>query len=527
MAMINHELYNINSQLIDENTIPEIDINFLLEMDRLDLAVSDLEAFDETVADLVPGSKEIKDIAQHISDVKDLKNQWLKYSDKFITNKWIYKYIEDEEQLKTIKANYEVLTDEENSAKGDKYTQYKKAYTFFCKLFSIPDKGSIIEWITFSKEKGKTKISIRYSSGIAKVRIPENMLLYHNSPAVGINELIPSYKSKTKGKFFYPDKRVYFSVQKNINPYKFGVGSNKFIPVSNTKLSKYTPSKEITYAYIDPTYILFKERSVYVPTNTPIKVIDITKAKKDITQKEIVHREQVEEVIKEGNMEDIMLESLFKNNAKDDEVKELLKNWTTSNQNHKELEFKNNNLTEEEFDNVCDYYDMMRKAESYNDYKEGFEALCKFCHIVPNCTIMTKIELHPGKTENSNSILVKYTANTKKLKLPDNMKLYHMSKVEGITQLEPTFKARAGYFYDKPRVYFTIHKSMPKFLADYKVTEKMHKYECKDNIREVYVDPLVWNGNLQGAVYVTTDKPINVEEMGIAKKSEDSKEEKK
>ena len=47
--------------------------------------------------------------------------------------------------------------------------------------------------------------------------------------------------------------------------------------------------------------------------------------------------------------------------------------------------------------------------------------------------------------------------------------------------------------------------------------KKMHKYECKQDIKEVYVDPLVWNGNLQGAVYVETNNPIPVEEMGIKK----------
>ena len=40
----------------------------------------------------------------------------------------------------------------------------------------------------------------------------------------------------------------------------------------------------------------------------------------------------------------------------------------------------------------------------------------------------------------------------------------------------------------------------------------MHKYECKLDIKDVYVDPLVWNGNLQGAVYIETDKNIPVEE---------------
>jgi hypothetical protein len=59
---------------------------------------------------------------------------------------------------------------------------------------------------------------------------------------------------------------------------------------------------------------------------------------------------------------------------------------------------------------------------------------------------------------------------------------------------------------------------MPKFLADYKWYEKMHKYECKANVNEIYVDPLVPVGAIQGALYVETNKPIPVEEMGISKK---------
>lgn len=37
-------------------------------------------------------------------------------------------------------------------------------------------------------------------------------------------------------------------------------------------------------------------------------------------------------------------------------------------------------------------------------------------------------------------------------------------------------------------------------------------YVCKESIKHVYVDPLVWS-NLQGAVYVETNKPIKVEEV--------------
>ena len=529
MSFYDHDIVR-TSQLLEE--APELSIDFLNLLEKENLTLDDLNSLNEdalleTVTDMIPGSKTAEEIATHMSNIKDLKNQWKKVADKFTMHKWIYRYIKDEKQEQMLHKWYNILCREDNAAQGKEYTEYKKAYRFFCNFFGIPNSGTIIEWMSFDKDKtdkGQKKISIRYSRGLAKVRIPEGMLLYHTSPANNITELVPSYKSKTKGKFFYPQKRIYFTVQKKINPFKYGMGTNKFISIGNQKLYKYTTAKEINVVYIDPTYAMFSERSVYVDTDSPIKIINITNAKKDITGKEKVVREDFEEFItKAGELDDVMLEGLFKKNTDEsDKVKELLKNWTTSNQNHNKQVFKNNNLTEEEYDHLCDLYDTCRHAEDYTSYKKAFDGICKFCHIVPRGTIITKCKISSGDKENHNSILVEYSANTKKLKLPEGLKLYHISKVEGIKELIPVFKGKSstGYLYDKPRIYFTIHEAMPKFLADYKVTEKMHKYECKVDIKEVYVDPLVWNGNLQGAVYVETNKPIPVEEMGINKNSE-------
>lgn len=201
------------------------------------------------------------------------------------------------------------------------------------------------------------------------------------------------------------------------------------------------------------------------------------------------------------------------------DLKELMKRWKTQDQNHSKKSFRNDSLSEEEYNQLFDLRNIMKKTENYSEYKKAFDKVCRFCHIVPRGTIITKFEIHSGSKENQNSVLVEYSYNTKKIQLPEGMKLYHISKVEGIKELIPQFRGKSakGYFYDKPRIYFTIHKSMPKFLADYAFYEKMHKYECMEPIKNVYVDPLVWNGNLQGAVYVETNKPIKVEEMGIPK----------
>ena len=69
-----------------------------------------------------------------------------------------------------------------------------------------------------------------------------------------------------------------------------------------------------------------------------------------------------------------------------------------------------------------------------------------------------------------------------------------------------------------------LEKKMPKFLADYKLTDKLHKYLCKKEITEVYVDPLVYS-IIQGAVYVECTTPIPVEEVGLLKKKDSSGDE--
>jgi hypothetical protein len=268
-----------------DNSIPELDYSFLVEMDRLDLSIEDLEAYNETVADMVPGTKTAKNIVKSYSDIKELKNQWLKVASKFTMHKWIYRYIKDDKQEAMLHKYYDILVDCDNDVSGKEYTNYKKAYRFICSFFGIPQDGTVIEWIVFNKnsdDKEQKQIAIRYSRGLAKIHIPEGVQLFHSSPANNIKELVPTFKSKTKGKFLYPMKRIYFTVQKQINPFKYGMGDNKFIPISKTKLSKYTPKNIISEVYIDPTYALFGDRSVYVNTDKPIEVLNITGLKSNM-----------------------------------------------------------------------------------------------------------------------------------------------------------------------------------------------------------------------------------------------------
>ena len=192
------------------------------------------------------------------------------------------------------------------------------------------------------------------------------------------------------------------------------------------------------------------------------------------------------EYLNSGNLPEFIIES-------NKEMKSLMKQWKVSDQSSIKKEFKNNSLTEDDYTILSALYKIMRTANKYEDYKKAFDKLCTFCHILPKGTIITKCKLKKGDGPNNSSIYVQYAFNNNKIKLPDGMKLYHLSRVEGIKELIPVFRGKSdrGYLYDKPRVYFTIHKEMPKFLADYHWYEKMHKYECKADITNIYVDPLV------------------------------------
>lgn len=195
----------------------------------------------------------------------------------------------------------------------------------------------------------------------------------------------------------------------------------------------------------------------------------------------------------------------------------LNRDWQLSNQDSKLItykKFKSNTLTEEEYEDMLDTLKTLRKCETYREYKPAFEKLCKFCHIVPDGTVIRKIQIKSGSEKDRNYMYVEYAYNTRKIKLEDGQKLFHVSKIDGIQKLTPFFRGKSerGYLYYKPRIYLTVYKKMPKIMADYGAKTKMHHYEVTGNVSEVYVDPLLPYG-AQGAVYVETNSPIPVKKF--------------
>lgn len=220
------------------------------------------EIYDESVID---------NIKQKITDLKDLKSQWKEIAGQFVKHKWIYRYT-DNKQKERLEKYYNMLTSDDVS-----YADYKKAFRYICSFMGIPKDTVIIEDMVFKKDdkdKDQDIIALRYSKGLAKVKIPENVKLIHVSPAENIKELIPSFRSKVKGKYMYPSKRCFFTVAKDIKPNHAGL--------EKTKTTRYTTKNHIDTAYIDPTYADFSSGSIYIETDKPIPVENYEKKMLDI-----------------------------------------------------------------------------------------------------------------------------------------------------------------------------------------------------------------------------------------------------
>ena len=212
----------------------------------------------------------------------------------------------------------------------------------------------------------------------------------------------------------------------------------------------------------------------------------------------------------------------------DKETQELIKKWKMSNEKQKKEVFKST-LSDAEYQKLAPIFKTLKEeTENYAPYYKAFKALCKFCHIVPNGTIITKYELKKGKKEDDSIILVEYTYNAKPITLPAGTKLYHQSVVAGIKELIPKWKLRGksenGYLCEAPRIYLTMSKSLPTISTDNKFMSKMHTYEVLRQSTKVYIDPLLPDV-FQKAVYVETVTPIPVKEIekeSLVKKASDA-----
>ena len=220
----------------------------------------------ELTIDIFQEVQFIDDIKKNIINTTDLKGQWKKVADQFVKHKWIYRYIDDK-QKENLEKHYAKLCDEKTS-----YSVYKRSFQAICKFMGLPSDRVIIENMIFVKDKQdkeQWELSLKYSKGLAKVTIPDGIRLIHVSPVEGIDELIPSFRSKTKGKYMYPSKRIFFTIAKDIKPTQAGL--------EKKKTWRYTPKSDIKTAYIDPTYADFASGAVYIETDASVPVETLEK----------------------------------------------------------------------------------------------------------------------------------------------------------------------------------------------------------------------------------------------------------
>lgn len=461
-----------------------IDIRFFIEMSNLGISSpEEIDYLDENT---------IENIKKKFTNLAELKNQWKKFASTFTSHEWIFRYITPKQEV-MIDKYYHMLTDKDTT-----YTKYKQAFRFFCQFMGLPNNKVILENIVISKNKkdpDKTKLAVKYSKGLVKVYIPDDIRLVHVSPVDNINELIPSFRSKVKGKYMYPSKRVFFTVKGSIRKNQAGL--------EHQKITTYKTKQNFDTAYIDPTYNTYKDGCVYIETDQPIPVEKMeAKGISKFFKEDVGISSYSDEYLE-------FVDEVFSKMVKN----QFNTNWNTSDSSSTIKKFKNNHISEEEFDKLHNLIKTMRTCETYEEYKPAFDKFCRFCHILPSGTIITTISLKSGSVKDQNSLYVEYSFNNKKIKLNDNQDLYHVSKNGDIEELIPQFRGKSerGYLYDKPRIYVSIYEKLPKIMADYK-SGKMYYYKISKSIDSAYVDPLLKHG-AQGALYISTSKPIKVEKL--------------
>lgn len=207
----------------------------------------------------------IENIKKEVINVSDLWKQWIKAAKNFVTHKWIYRYINEKQKVQ-LQKHHDILC-----AENTNYSQYKKSFKYICNFMGLSTDDIILEDVVFkkdTKDKYQDIIAVKYSKGKIKVTIPDGIYLIHAramDEKETMSELVPSFRSKTKGKYMYPSKRCFFTCVKPIENKKAGIqGTTK----------KFTPKDPIKVVYIDPSYIDFKTNSVYVETESNIPVED-------------------------------------------------------------------------------------------------------------------------------------------------------------------------------------------------------------------------------------------------------------
>lgn len=420
-------------------------------------------------------------------DVKSVKKMWNNTAFRTIIPKRYSSKSVPDEQFFLIQNAFNGMKE------ATKWSDYKRHFDMVVKLCHIPPEQCIIR--KYKLKKGKTdknRVTIEYANARTKITIPSGCKLYHKSPVDGIRELVPQFKGRSAKGHLYSNHRLYFSIHKDM-------GKSHADIVKSDVAHTYEVIENIRVAYVDPLVPFHMTGAVYVDTTRPIKV----KSLADIIKQNKSVKESTDDEISNDDCER-MSESVIS------DVKELLsvrKEWTTQAKKITH-ETKTRFITEDERDFLKKHYDIIKSDNSFIVYKKSFDYLCKFFGLAPDETIIE--HLYIGKEE----VKIKYSSGRHKIIIPTNVTLLHVSPVDNIKELEPSFKSKTSgkYMYSSNRVFFTLGRSIPSKKAGLE-NKKTYQYTPVENIRVAYIDQS-YTDYKTGAVYVETPFPIKVKKLG-------------
>lgn len=105
------------------------------------------------------------------------------------------------------------------------------------------------------------------------IKMKKGMKLYHTSPASGLTQLKPSFKTNDGADSLYPEPRVYFFIDNPGNRI-FTSNTGKFKSDGECHVYEYTGSSNITL-YEDPESGTYR-KAVYIKTTEPLPVREVT-----------------------------------------------------------------------------------------------------------------------------------------------------------------------------------------------------------------------------------------------------------
>lgn len=159
---------------------------------------------------------------------------------------------------------------------------------------------------------------------------------------------------------------------------------------------------------------------------------------------------------------------------------------------------------------LSESYDVLKKEKvMYSEYKRHFQRIATTVNLPPDKIIMENVVF--DKIESGQDrINVRFSKGKQQVIIPNGTCLLHVSPVDNITELKPSFRSKTlgKYMYPTPRCFFTLGKQIDPSKAGLE-NKTLHKYTPQETIRSAYIDPSYTDYKV-GSLYVETSFPIKV-----------------